>query len=152
MPTNLLNVPHYEQAQTSSCLPACARMVLAFWQHIASESELANLLGTQYFGTPAPNIRRLEELGFFVIYESGALSIIKIHLDNEIPCLVFVQTSDLHYWDEITAHVVVAIGMNETTIFVNDPILKNTPQAIPIDDFLLAWSKFDYRYAIIQPE
>jgi ABC-type bacteriocin/lantibiotic exporter with double-glycine peptidase domain len=152
MPTNLLNVPHYEQERASSCLPACVRMVLAFWQHFTSESKLANLLGTQSFGTPAPNIRRLEQSGFLITYESGALSIIESHLDKNIPSLVFVQTGDLPYWDENTAHVIVAIGMNETTIFVNDPAFKDAPQAIPIDDFLLAWSEFDYRYALIQPE
>lgn len=151
MPTNLLNVPHYEQAQASSCLPACARMILAYWQYKADESELATLFGTQYFGTPAPNIHRLAQLNFLVTYESGRLSLIKNHLDEKIPCLVFVQTDILPYWDEDVAHAVVAIGMDETTIFVNDPAFKNAPQAIPIDYFLLAWSEFDYRYAVIQP-
>jgi predicted double-glycine peptidase len=127
-------------------------MALAFWQYKTSETELAVLLETNYFGTPAPNIRRLEQLGFSVAYESGALSIIKNHLDNKIPCLAFVQTGDLPYWDENTAHVVVAISMDETTVFVNDPAFKIAPQAIPIDYFLLAWSEFDYRYAVIQPQ
>ena len=152
MPTNLLNVPHYEQTQAGSCLPACARMVLAFWQVQATESELVDLLGTHYFGTPAPHIRRLEQLGFSVTYESGALNIVTNHLKNNRPCLVFVQTDDLPYWGENTAHVVVAIGIDETTIFVNDPACKDAPQAVPVDDFLLAWSEFDYRYAIIQPK
>ncbi len=152
MPTNLLNIPHYEQAQAGSCLPACARMVLAFWQHKANESALAQLLGTRYFGTPAPNIHRLEQLGFFVIYESGSLSAIKRQLDKNIPCLVFVQTGILPYWEENTAHVIVVLGIDETTIFVNDPAFENAPQAIPIEYFLLAWSEFDYRYAVIQPK
>lgn len=133
-------------------MPACVRMVLAFWQHKTNETELASLLGTNYFGTLAPNVRQLEQLDFSVTYESGALSIIKNHLDNKTPCLVFVQTGDLPYWGENTAHVVVAIGMDDTTIFVNDPAFKNAPQAIPIDYFLLAWSEFDYRYAVIQPQ
>jgi predicted double-glycine peptidase len=127
-------------------------MVLAFYGHTtASEAKLAKLLGTQYFGTPAPNIRRLEQLGFSVTYESGALSIMKNHLDQNIPCLVFVQTGDLPYWEEDTAHVVVTVGIDETTVFVNDPAFKDTPKAVPVDDFLLAWSEFDYRYGIIQP-
>jgi predicted double-glycine peptidase len=127
-------------------------MVLAFWQHEASESELADLLGTRYFGTPAPNVHRLEQLGFSVTYESGSLSILKTHLNENTPCLVFLRTGDLPYWDEDTSHVVVVIGIDETTVFVNDPAFKDAPQSIPIDDFLLAWSEFDYRYAIIQPK
>lgn len=151
MPTNLLKVPHYEQEKASSCLPACARMVLAFYNHVSSETKLAKLLGTQKFGTPAPNIRRLEQLGFSVTYESGAFSLIKDYLGKNIPCLVFVQTGDLAYWQENTAHVVVAIGIDETTIFVNDPAFEDAPKSVAVDDFLLAWSEFDYRYGIIQP-
>jgi hypothetical protein len=127
-------------------------MVLAFWQHEADETKLANLLGTRYFGTPAPNIHRLEQLEFLVTYESGSLSAIKSHLDENVPCLVFVQTGVLPYWKDDTAHVIVTIGMDETTVFVNDPAVQEAPQAIPVDYFLLAWSEFDYRYAVIQPK
>jgi predicted double-glycine peptidase len=125
-------------------------MVLEFLGHSHPETELARHLGTQSFGTPAPNLRRLEKMGFSVVYESGTLSILQDHLQLGIPCLVFVQTGDLPYWQENTSHVLVAIGVDNDNLYVNDPAFDLAPQIILLDFFLLAWSEFDHRYAIIQ--
>lgn len=126
-------------------------MVLEFLGYSFSEAELVQRLGTKSFGTPAPNLRRLEKIGFSVIYESGALSTIQAHVQKGSPCLTFVQTGDLPYWDENTAHVIVVIGIDDDNIYVNDPAFDMAPQIISLDYFLLAWSEFDHRYAIIQP-
>jgi hypothetical protein len=32
---------------------------------------------------------------------------------------------------------------------VNDPAFDSAPHPIPLDRFLLAWSEFDYEYAVI---
>jgi ABC-type bacteriocin/lantibiotic exporter with double-glycine peptidase domain len=150
MPTNLLPVPHHKQSHPGACLPAAARMVLEFLGETASEAELARLLGTQAFGTPAPNLHRLEQMGFSVIYESATLVMLRSHLETGIPCLVFVRTGDLPYWDEDTAHVLVAIGIDDEAIYVNDPAFDVAPQTAPLDYFLLAWSEFDHRLAVIR--
>jgi predicted double-glycine peptidase len=71
-------------------------------------------------------------------------------LDTGIPCLVFVRTGDLPYWDEDTAHVLVAIGIDDEAIYVNDPAFDEAPQTVPLDHFLLAWSEFDHRCAVIR--
>jgi len=34
---------------------------------------------------------------------------------------------------------------------MNDPAFPDTPQAVPRDYFLLAWSDFDMLYAVIRP-
>ena len=126
---------------------------MAYWEHEIDEAVLVDLLDTQYFGTPAPNIQRLEQLNFNVIYESGTLSKITHYLKNSIPCLIFLKTGDVPYWQgEDTAHVVVAIGQDEETLFVNDPAFFDAPQNIPLDYLLLAWSEFDHRYAVIEPK
>ena len=124
-------------------------MVLEFLGQPTGEAELAHLLGTQAFGTPALNLHRLEQLGFSVIYESATLAILRPRLQAGIPCLVFVRTGDLPYWNEDTAHVLVAIGIDDESIHVNDPAFDEAPQTIPLDYFLLAWSEFDHRCAII---
>ena len=50
----------------------------------------------------------------------------------------------LDYWSaEITSHVVVAVGFDETHIYLNDPALTYTPQAVGWDSFLAAWAEFD---------
>jgi ABC-type bacteriocin/lantibiotic exporter with double-glycine peptidase domain len=150
MPTNLLPVPHHKQSHAGACLPAAARMILEFLGQTVSEAELAHLLGTQAFGTPAPNLHRLEPMGFSVIYESATLATLRSHLETGIPCLVFVRTGDLPYWDEDTAHVLVAIGIDAESIYVNDPAFDEAPHTIPLDYFLLAWSEFDHRCAVIR--
>ena len=46
--------------------------------------------------------------------------------------------------------MVVLIGMTGDTACVNDPAFDDAPQVIPLEHFLLAWSEFDYEYAVIQ--
>ncbi len=150
MPINLLPVPHYKQSRSGACLPASVRMVLNFLGRPTSEANLARRLGTQAFGTPAPNLHRLERLGFLTTYESVTLETLRANLEAGTPCLVFVRTGDLPYWDENTSHVMVAIGLDDETIYVNDPAFDIAPQAIPLDYFLLAWSEFDHRCGIIR--
>jgi hypothetical protein len=53
--------------------------------------------------------------------------------------------------DENTSHVIVATGLDQDHIYVNDPAFDTAPQTIPLSHFLLAWSEFDHRYALIQP-
>ncbi len=152
MPTNLLPVPHHRQSHAGACLPAAARMVLEFLGHTLSEDDLAQRLGTQSFGTPAPNLRRLEPMGFAVTYESVTLATLRAHLEAGTPCLAFVRTGDLPYWHEDTAHVLVAVGIDAESIYVNDPAFDEAPQTILLDYFLLAWSEFDHRCAVIRRE
>ncbi len=152
MPTNLLPVPHHKQSHAGACLPASVRMVLEFLGQPISEADLARWLGAQAFGTPVPNLHRLEQMGFAVTYESVTLATLRAHLEAGRPCLVFVRTGDLSYWDEDTAHVLVAIGIDDEAIYVNDSAFDVAPQTIPLDHFLLAWSEFDHRCAVIRPK
>lgn len=152
MPTNLLPVPHHKQSHSGACLPACAHMILRFYGQPVSETELSHHLGTRWYGTPAPNLRRLESLGFSVVYESITLTALQANLENELPAILFVRTDDLPYWNEPSAHAFVVIGIDEEFIYVNDPAFDNAPQSIPLDYFLLAWSEFDHRCGIIRPQ
>ncbi len=152
MPTNLLPVPHHKQSRSGACLPAIARMVLEFFGYTTSEAKLARRLGSQTFGTPAPNLHRLKRLGFTVTYDSVTLTTLRANLEAGLPCLVFVLTGDLPYWNENTAHAMVATGIDDENLYVNDPAFDTTPQVIPLDYFLLAWSEFDHRCAVIQPK
>jgi uncharacterized protein YvpB len=126
-------------------------MVLEFLGHSFIEADLAHRLGTKSFGTPAPNLIRLEKDGYSVTYGSGTLSNIRTSINNGVPRLVFVKTGDLPYWNEGTSHVLVVVGIDEDHIYVNDPAFDKAPQSIPNDYFLLAWSEFDHRFGIITP-
>ena len=62
-----MHVSHHKQELPYSCLPACVRMVLAFYGLQRSESELRALLKTRPGGTsPAHVMLRLPDLGVFL--------------------------------------------------------------------------------------
>lgn len=58
MPAVSTPVPHYQQRSPGSCLPACARMVLAALGDDRSEAQLAVTMGSYEFGTPASWVKR----------------------------------------------------------------------------------------------
>ncbi len=127
-------------------------MILAFWGRVTAEAKLARRLGTQFYGTPAPNLHRLQALGFVVVYESVTMTDLENYLQRSIPTIVFVRTGDLPYWSQDTPHAMVAIGLDTESLYVNDPAFATAPQTIPLDYFLLAWSEFDHRCGIIHPK
>jgi ABC-type bacteriocin/lantibiotic exporter with double-glycine peptidase domain len=151
MPSDWLRVPHHKQSQEGLCLPACARMVLAYLGQDTDEAHLAQVLKTRPFGTPADNIRFLGKLGYVVLFERGAESDLRHWLDQGSPCIVFLKTEALPYWKTEHAHAVVLTGLSGDMAYVNDPAFDEAPQSIPLDHFLLAWSEFDYEYAVITP-
>ena len=65
------------------------------------------------------------------------------------PCIVFVRTGDLPYWSYATSHAVVVVGIDDDNVYLNDPYFEKAPQRVSHDEFLLAWSEFDYTYAVI---
>ncbi len=88
-------LPHYRQSNEGACLPACARMVLAAMGHFFSESELAKVLGSYSFGTPASRIIWLEQLGVQVSYRLGTLDDVRHSLTMGNFPIVFVAAEFL---------------------------------------------------------
>lgn len=151
MPTVLLPAPRFEQSRDGACLPACARMVLAFWGDALSESDLARRLGTKPYGTPLFNARLLEDRDYAVQVGSLSRTMLQSHLTDGRPVIARVWTAMLEYWEVITSHVVVVIGYDETHVFVNDPAYAGETQAILWDAFLAAWAEYDETAVILAP-
>lgn len=79
-----MHVPHFEQELDYSCLPACVRMVLAFYGYECIEGELRALLKTRPGGTsPVQVMWRLPELGFEAYVQSGSQPILTFGLKTE---------------------------------------------------------------------
>jgi len=102
------------------------------------------------YGTVARNILRLSELGVEVLYTRGTLDDIRNHLAANQPCIAFVNTGELPYWKERTGHAVVVIGIDDESVYLNDPAFTAAPQVISHGDFLLAWMEVEEYYAVIQ--
>jgi ABC-type bacteriocin/lantibiotic exporter with double-glycine peptidase domain len=150
MAMRLLDVPHLRQAEPGWCLPACVGMVTAYWQQPLLQDDVARWLGTREVGTPASRVRRLERRGFDIVYKTGSLSELKAWLAQGVPCIVFVHTGDLPYWQVDTRHAVVLVGLDATNAHLCDPGVDDAPVAVSIDAFMLAWSYSDYTYATLR--
>ena len=71
-----MNVPHIQQEREYSCLPACVRMVLAFYDEQRSEDELRRLLRTRVTGTsPANLMLNLPDIGFDAAVFNGSMTL-----------------------------------------------------------------------------
>ena len=150
MPEDCLPVPHHKQNSDAMCLPACAAMALAYLGRELKQKKLAKLLGTTELGTMSSNITRLAALGLTVEYEEGSAIKLRHLLSQDIPCIVFLWTGNLSYWQINTPHAVVVVGMTEDTVLLNDPAFNDAPVRVSLGEFLLAWCEFEYKYAALR--
>ena len=153
MPTSRLPVPHRPQQSEAGCLPACVEMVLAYWGTEQTQAELAAQLGTDPVGgTPCSRVLRLRFPLLSVLYLQAGLEDIRRWLAEGIPVIVLVQTSELPHWSFRSAHAVVVIGLEETTVWINDPAFERVPIPVPAGDFALACDAMDDRMVVIRPK
>jgi ABC-type bacteriocin/lantibiotic exporter with double-glycine peptidase domain len=145
----LLRVEHALQEEELGCLAACVQMVLQYRGIRRSQRELNHLLGLMSTGTPASRVQRLERFGVTVFYGTGNESALHRAIGQGIPPVVFLFTGELPYWNMNLRHAVVVVGYTDDHVFLNDPAFVDSPKQVSWGDFLLAWSEFDYRYALI---
>lgn len=53
------------------------------------------------------------------------------------------------YRNDDTGHVLVLVGIDDESVFVNDPEYAESPLRVPIGDFDLAWLEHNEKYAVI---
>lgn len=151
MPANWLPIPHHRQTQDADCLPAYVAMVLEYFGQPMAYDDLLHLFGTRPHGTVARHVLRLNRLGFSVIYREGTVAELRTWLDRRQPIIVLVKTGELPYWSYATLHAIVLVGYDEIHFYANDPHFSQSPLAISIGDFELAWIEMGNRYIAITP-
>lgn len=144
-----LNVPHLQQDKPGWCLPACVAMVAAYWQHPVLQADVARWLETRGIGTPASHIQRMARRGFEVTYNTGSLADLEVWLEDQTPLILFIRTGELPYWAIDTPHAVVLAGLTAEESYLFDPAVEMAPIGVPSEALLLAWSYFDYTYAVL---
>jgi len=127
-------------------------MVSVFLGRPVKRTWLRSVLETSEIGTPGFKLRNLRRHGYEVTYapatDERALT---TALSAGIPPIALLRTTHLPYWTQETSHAVVVVALDaENTVF-NDPAFPVAPQSISRQAFLLAWSDFDYLYALIRP-
>jgi ABC-type bacteriocin/lantibiotic exporter with double-glycine peptidase domain len=150
VPTHLLPIEHSPQEEDAGCLAACTQMILAGLNIHISQTELNQLFELSPLGVPLSRLKRIEQYGLQVtIYRDGTLTDLITYLDQNIPLIIFVRTSQLFYWQEDTQHALVVQGYDDSLILVNDPAFPNAPQKSLADELMLAWDEFYNTYAKI---
>ncbi len=151
MSNDLLQVPHRLHLADGYCLPACVQMVLAYWGIEQDQHALALQMGTiPDSGTPGPRVKRLASRSLDVSYGEGMMDDLRSALERGIPPIALVHTGELPYWDESTAHALVIVGMDDASIWVNDPGQLNYPIKVSLGDFQLAWDELVNRFVILE--
>ena len=149
MPTGFIPVPHYPQSSPGACLPACAKMALAALGQPYTETELAQVMGSYPFGTPANRTTRLQTLGCQVRYQAMTLAELQQITQQTLTPVVFVLADFLPWADFTGFHALVLAGFTKDQVWLHDPALSDGPVQLSIDGFLLAWEEFDRRAAVI---
>lgn len=149
MSSLLLAIPHRTEAFAGACLPACLQMALAYFGVNRSQEQIASQIGhIAGAGTPARYVTRLVVPGIEISYTAkGSLEGIGRCLDRKQISILFVRTGELPYWEDDTAHAVLVVGMDQTTIWVHDPAFDKAPIPVPIDDLSLAWYEMGNAWA-----
>ena len=130
-----LKIPHYQQEFESSCLAACVRMILEYFNTSISEKDLRKLLKSKPTGTSPINIYHISSLGFEVSLFQSSIQEILSFLHQSIPPIVFI-------WREPILHAVVVIGYNIITdhLYINDPAESQGAKELDLTSFSEAWS------------
>ena len=145
-----LPVRHARQEEAAGCLAACAQMALESVGVNITQQQLNQLFMLTDAGVPAPRLLLLSQFHVEVVYTSGDDVLLREILDQGQPVIVFVFTGDLPFWSTNIRHAVLAVGYDDEIVYLNDPVFADAPQRVSWGDFLLAWSEFDYRYAVIR--
>lgn len=128
-------------------------MLCRYWGVPTTYAQLtATLKSNPDFGTPFPNLTRLQRHGLRVQISTGTLKALYKLLQSSQPIVVPVQTVELPYWrGEKSQHAVVVVGMTPTQTLLHDPILNSGPVGVALGDFDLAWLAMDEEFALITP-
>jgi len=151
MPNGWLKVPYFQQELDYSCVAACVRMVLAHYGDLRTEAELRSLLDTKPAGTRAGNIMRLSNPTLEVhLRTSNMAELQKVLADNQPP-IVLLQTGFLEYWNVDIFHAVVLVGLDATTVAINDPFFPTAPQTTSLQSFEKSWAQTGQFAAFLRP-
>ncbi len=151
MPRSCLDVPHYQQVADHTCLPACVRMVLAYHGLEKSEEDLADLLDTDFTGTPAARVHCLEGLGFLTVLHEACWEDLQRYVGMGLPCIALVYTIHFPHYAAHPGgnHTVVVAGIGRDTVLIHDPLQPSGPVAIPRASFEAAWEARRNRLIVI---
>ena len=145
-----LPVPHFRQQAPLTCLPACARMILAYHQCEHTEDELAEAFNTiPFLGTQPDNVvAGLTALGYQALwFENATVERLLEMLAANWPVIVFVRAQDLPH-GRAGLHAVVVTGIENQTVICLDPSLEEEWRP-ELATFIQIWGNLGYQGMVV---
>jgi hypothetical protein len=124
-------------------------MVAAYWQQPLLQADVAHWLGTRGVGTPSSRIQRLTKRGFEANCGTGSLAELESWIAQGVPCVLFVRTGELPYWQIDTSHAVVLAGLEANRAYWVGPAVETVLVTVLSGDLMLVWSYSEYTYAVL---
>lgn len=149
-PCPWLSVPHYKQESRATCLPACVRMVLAYYGEERTEAELSQWLNVRFIGAQTENLRRLRQHGYEVYLEQSSWGELSDWLLEDVPPIAFVNAAELPGWFVPYAlHAVVVVGVTAEEVIFHDPQFAESPRRATWACFREAWVETEFSLGAI---
>src|SRR5205085_7072716 len=99
----------------------------------------------------AGNVMRLSGPTFEISLRSSNLAELQKVLADQQPAIVFLKTGSLAYWSMDIFHTAVLIGLDATTVALNDPYFATAPQTISLQSFEKSWAETAQFAALLRP-
>lgn len=145
-----ISVPHFRQETPDTCLPACARMVLAYLGDTQPERKLAGAFQTAPgWGTlPEHAETALIRWGYQVRwFENVTLERLEQLHANNFPVIAFLRAVDIPHGSG-GLHAVVIVDIDEQVVTCLDPTLDHDLK-LAIAEFLRIWSRLNQQGMVI---
>ncbi len=139
-------IPYFKQEKSTTCGPACMRMVLAFEGMDCSENELEIICDAGWLGNTCGDLAKgAKKLGFeSEEIENTTINDLKELLESKQPIIALISPSVLYGGIAGFGHFVVIIGLDAEKIYYHDPALgKNLSEELNV--FLNAWEKYSFK-------
>lgn len=138
-----LEVSYFKQEKSTTCGPACIRMVLDYNGIRLSEKELEDIFETSWLGNTCEELASgIEKFGFLSeVVENFTLESLKETLKKGMPIIALLDPAVLYGGLQGFGHFVIIIGLEENVIYYHDPDM-GIEFAKDVQSFFTAWEKF----------
>ena len=141
-----LEVPYFKQEKSTTCGPACVRMVLDYNGIRLSEKELEDIFETSWLGNTCEELASgVEKLGFLSeVVENFTLESLKETLNKGMPIIALLDPAVLYGGLQGFGHFVIIIGFEQNVIYYHDPDM-GLELTKDVQSFFTAWVKFSFK-------